>query len=449
MSGGALNLANASAGGVTVEALTPLVALTLTNTSGLSGGQTSVSNINTTNGSINIIDASASDTINLSGYLIASNGSILLQNKGTSPSSAIDVSGAIIYASGTAPGVGQVSIVIGDVPVAANLVAGITPAGIGGAQTVGGNVYLGSTGNTGGTFTQSGTTTLNALGRNIVINEGTSGGVISFSGSNSVTADPPVGAVQVSASSIYAAVDSAITSSIVSHTNVVSSSLSLPQSNPIEAANNSANLTAGITNAKIESCIDHATSSTRSLTTVVDKSPVDSIRTLERGVTLLSPESDKVVQTSFGSVSVAAHAVVMIMSFDGGVAVYNLHDDKRGAVAINTAGQTIKVGPGRSAVLTNRNIRCFEEINPAQTVAYRSLTALELLDGTKAFQSEFNIVSLLQAIGPLRQFVSTSAPANQKATKSMLKTAAILMQYGGARPYQPMTAPQLTANATR
>jgi len=170
-------------------------------------------------------------------------------------------------------------------------------------------------------------------------------------------------------------------------------------------------------------------------------------RNLERGVTLIAPDSNTTVHTGFGSVDVAANAVALIVAFDGGVAVYNLHDNKHDSIVVSRNNHRLSLTPGRNAILTSRNISSFEEVNPAQNVGYRRVAANSYDDGVKAFQAEFSLPSMFHSIGALKHLVSSSDARDQKTVRSMLKTAAILQSFGGgdAVPFEIMAAPRLTA----
>ncbi len=172
------------------------------------------------------------------------------------------------------------------------------------------------------------------------------------------------------------------------------------------------------------------------------------VQTLDNGATLLAPKTQTTLNTGFGSVDVAAGSVVMVMAFDGGLAVYNLHDTKSGAVRVTVGGNTVKLTPGQNAVMTSKQIRCFEEINPLQFATYRSMTAKDMGNGVQSFKSEFDIRSVLQNVGALRSMVKAQDSDTKRVVNSVLKTSAILSQLSGNQ-YQYMVAPAKTAMAIR
>ncbi len=85
--------------------------------------------------------------------------------------------------------------------------------------------------------------------------------------------------------------------------------------------------------------------------------PNNVTRTLQSGPLLLAPDKNEVVETPFGSVSVAAGSMALIVSSTKGLAVFNLHDSHKNAVVINGGGGTYAVNPGRSAVRFPRVMR--------------------------------------------------------------------------------------------
>ncbi len=173
-------------------------------------------------------------------------------------------------------------------------------------------------------------------------------------------------------------------------------------------------------------------------------STIESTR-LERGPLLISPSTNTVVQTDFGSVAVAAKSVVLILAFDGGIAVYNLHDSHKNAVVLSCGNHSRALAPGQNAVMTSRDVRFFEEINPAQSVSYRRMRATKFDDGVSSFCSEFNVLSMLHGYEPLKQLVRSAEPEKRKMSQSMLKTAAILAAVGSGEPFEYMVARPITA----
>jgi hypothetical protein len=171
-------------------------------------------------------------------------------------------------------------------------------------------------------------------------------------------------------------------------------------------------------------------------------------KTLRQGPLLLAPQHDTTVFTGAGRVDVAADAVALIIAFDGGVAVYNLHDYKRDSVVIHNNHRKLSIAPGRNAVLTTRDVHYFEEVNPAVFVGYRRLASQTFPEGTKTFLAEFSVPSLLCGLEPLNHLLRSRDSHEQKMAKSVLKTAAILMSIRDSSPYERMAIAEVTAMAS-
>ncbi len=121
---------------------------------------------------------------------------------------------------------------------------------------------------------------------------------------------------------------------------------------------------------------------------------------------------------------------------------------KSGAVQLKVGDQVVKLSPGQNAVITSKQINCFEEINPAQFVGYRSMTAKDWGNGVQGFTSEFSIGSMLSSVDALRDMVHSTDNDTRKTMGSMLKTCVILSQLGGQQ-YQAMVLPPKTAMALK
>jgi hypothetical protein len=399
--------------------------------------------IQTKGGGINLTVGSASGgTIKIasSSILTTSGGSITLQDNNTTSGSISFATAVIMHASGTAKGVGQVSVVIGPVPTT-GLAVGTIPATAPISLTSGtGTITYTTTINPSGTISATGTNVLNAAGRNVVFNEDGLAGSITLAGSDIITADPPVGAT---GTLVIPALSPASTVNIngispQAGVNIVAAPTPIsPNTSPDFAAALNHSRTAVVLPAALP-----VRSTTDPLKGKVTNS---SERFLEKGPMLIAPEVNTTIHSRFGSVDVVAHSVALIISFDGGIAAYNLHDIKRDSVVIHVGRHHLAVAPGRSAVITNRDVRCFEEVNPAEFVGYRRMTAADYNNGLKIFHGEFDARTMLLGVQPLREMARSGDSRDQKITRSLLKTTAIFMSLGDATPFQYMVAPRMTA----
>jgi urease gamma subunit len=311
-------------------------------------------------------------------------------------------------------------------------------------------------------------TILNAEGRNVVFSGGkATGTTITLQGNDTIIADPPVGAVTSAASTSASPVVSAAAYTPVSASAITTSSTApTSASASINAASDFT--TAGLSNlAAFNAASIISAAPTVTQTRLIDSdnqtasaSPVASVgqsrtlsggvsnvaeRRMDRGVLLLSPESNTRVKCGDATVDVAANSVALLVAFDGGVAVYNLHDTTRGAVAVAQGDHRLAIQPGRSLVITNRKVDYFEDVNPAEFVGYRRVAAKAYDDGIRTFQSEYNLFSLMQGLPPLKTMVASKDSRDKKAVASMMKTAAILLSTNDAMPFERMQPRRITA----
>ncbi|MBU6453259.1 MAG: hypothetical protein KGS72_15865 [Cyanobacteria bacterium REEB67] len=471
--------------------------------------------ISTKGGGINLISntpGAALSQINIGNgaQLLTSSGSILLQDSNTTSGKISLGTGVTMHASGTAAGIGQVSMVIGALPTSKQLVAGGPPIGTAPIYITSGGatITFASTALPRGTIISAGAgNILNAAGRNVVFSGGkASGTTITLAGNDTIIADPPVGAssstlvlpaatgassfmggltpVSGTASTLSSAATtpstSTSTATATSTTNFNNTNLSnLSALNSASAfaagsailSNAMSVLEAPIVTAEVKTVdTDLQTASTDSSSAIKPlqggivknargSAPAESTRSLtgavsnvaekqlDRGVMLFCPEVNTRVRCGNATIDVAADSLALLIAFDGGVAAYNMHDTKRDAVVITNGSHRLVVAPGRSGIITSRNVHYFEDVNPMETVGYRRVAAKAYEDGFKTFQAEFNLFSVMQGLPPLKAMVKSSDARERKISASMLKTAAILLSMSDASPFVLMPARRVTAMA--
>ncbi|MBS1992719.1 MAG: hypothetical protein JSS83_19510 [Cyanobacteria bacterium SZAS LIN-3] len=387
-------------------------------------------------------------SLDVNSSLSTKSGSIVIENDDTSNGKIVVNTGVNIHASGTAKGVGQVSLVLGPVPTT-GLLPGGTPLG-GFPPTVitsgGANVTYTTTANPTGTFTSAGAgNVLNAEGRNVVINANGNSGNIILNGNDVIVADPPAGAAASAASSSVSAPVAAVSANLGA-LNLASNLSSASISAPVLTASLTP-LLAGLSNLNANQLSANSQPAVRMNGGKPLAGGIANVAQafLGSGPMFIAPDVNTSVKTDFGSVDVAANSVALIIAFDGGIAVYNFHDDRRDSVVISSGAHKLSIAPGRHAVITNRNVHYFQEVNPAEFVGYRKMKGRTYTDGIKTFAGEFDLRTLLQGVEPLKQMVRSTEARDQRVTRSMLKTAAILMSIGDSTPFEYMAAPRLSA----
>lgn len=444
---------------------------------------------------------------------ISSNfGNIELGN--TRPGGQINIgSDVIIHGSGAVTALNQGNVYIyNDTARPTGTAPGITPPGVTIDETGGGKVTFGSNfpPNPAGTITADPTDIFQALGRNLSFNNVF--GTITVGANAVITADPPplqVGvqifgadtttsaahsnnapALQATALATFAS-NSAASNTVPTQNSTQQSSANVPNF-LIDSAQNllsalSTINTVGLNNAQLtdlssvqtaqlnsaqvssnatllstasvgdiaatlpQASEEPQTSDSHSSRTLIGQVSNAQTRKLDRGPLLVAPENDIVVETPFGKVNVAAKTLALMIASDTGVAIYNLHDVRKGALTVTTnVGHTFNVTPGTSAVLVNSHDKQFEDVNPARFVRYRQPVAKLLNNSHKLYRAEFEILSLLNGLPAVKDLMTSENKETRKTMMNVLKTAAILMQLSGnAEPFKFICKPDVTAMNSR
>ncbi|MFA6209200.1 MAG: S-layer family protein [Candidatus Obscuribacterales bacterium] len=422
--------------------------------------------------------------------LTTDDGNITLQNTynangSNRPSIAIGDSVNIHGSSFGSLDTGNVYIVLGAVPTTANLRPGVAPTG--GSPTINGTVYFGTNSNPNGSITTSEGVGLYGLDRNLVFNTGNQPSSQITVGSNTtIVADPPLapgvtvadfGTMHYSPTGINASIAAAATAGA----NTSDTSTALPaitaSSMPSASSPLNAGQTAAASGVRSLSEVASAALSTlpeavgsaltrylsapnnNSLASLLSVSGINQIpqkssvisgnvassRTdtklagtvsnavrhqVDTGAMLLAPERNTIIETPYGSVGIAAGSVALLIAFDKGLAVYDLHDNRKDSVVLTSGNHSTSLIPGRSAVLTHSSVKTFEDINPVRFVGYRRMSSRAVSEQTKLYQAEFEVLSMVRGLKPLSSLSSSTNPKTRKTVDNLLKTAAILLEMG-------------------
>ncbi|PZM79026.1 MAG: hypothetical protein DKT66_21300 [Candidatus Melainabacteria bacterium] len=167
---------------------------------------------------------------------------------------------------------------------------------------------------------------------------------------------------------------------------------------------------------------------------------------LTDGSILFAPLHDTQVQTPKGAVRVAANAIALISVSEAGLSVFDLDDQHKGSVSVESNGHNVVLSPGRHVMITPHHKAEFAQLNPIETIAHRALSS-NVKNGHRAHMSEFSVLSAIDSVKPLKALACSSHPNARKIAGRMMKTTAILMQLGGSsgEQYQHYFRPRMTA----
>ncbi|MBS2007962.1 MAG: hypothetical protein JST01_13030 [Cyanobacteria bacterium SZAS TMP-1] len=432
----------------------------------------SLGNISTTNGNLTVASAAQKLTILSNSLISSNNGNIYLQDLDTSKTNTPLISfqsGSVVHGVGPAKNLnqGQVFISIGPTPASNTLALGIKPANATINQIGFFNLFFGTFDNFSGSITVTDKTDiLTAANRTLSFNTtkdypATS---ITLAANVQITADPPPPAGTDYTTPFWNSLSNAPVKQMTVEAmsglgtnlnNVAITSLPVSQNVQNHALINAPEFSApvntntlsvlgGLSNSTVTSTINSRQFSPHPLTGVVSNTDG---QLLESGAKLLAPDTQTRLNTPHGTVDIAAGAVVLIVSTDDYLSVFDLHDSHRQAVTVTSAGRRITLVPGRNIVFTDSN-RTFGEINPAQFVGYRKVRHSSINESRKLIESEFEIMSLVRGLKPLQAMLTSDSARTRRTMCSMIKTAAILMNVSQSNePFRLITAPQITACA--
>ncbi len=162
------------------------------------------------------------------------------------------------------------------------------------------------------------------------------------------------------------------------------------------------------------------------------------IRTIEHnervvissGTILFVPFKTTTVETPNGIVHIDAKAVALVSSTDAGLAVYDLEDQHKGSVSVESNGHNVVLSPGRHVMITKHHGAEFAQINAVETIAHRNVQSI-VKNGHTAHTSEFSLLSALDTVKPLKALAMSKHVHAKQIADRMMKTTAIILQIGG------------------
>jgi len=164
---------------------------------------------------------------------------------------------------------------------------------------------------------------------------------------------------------------------------------------------------------------------------------------LFEGTTLFIPEKDMVVKTRHGQVNLKAKSVVLVTSSDNELAVYDIHDDRKGATTVTFGDMTFKLAPGRHVVITTNESGDFAMANAIELIPHTDVVRAETGESHTAWTSEFSIPAAINSVNALKSITVSDNPDLQKVSGKIMKTAAILLHMRGGA-YKHYLRPRVT-----
>ncbi len=166
---------------------------------------------------------------------------------------------------------------------------------------------------------------------------------------------------------------------------------------------------------------------------------------LKSGNVLFVPLKATTVETPNGIVHIDAKAVALVSTSDTGLAVYDIEDQHKGSVSVESNGHNQVLSPGRHVMITKHVTAEFGQVNAVETIAHRNLQSI-VKNGYRAHTSEFSVLTAMDTVKPLKAMAMSNHPQAKHIADRMMKTTAILLQLGGnGGQYQHYFKPRMTA----
>ncbi|MBX9671377.1 MAG: hypothetical protein K2X93_27560 [Candidatus Obscuribacterales bacterium] len=164
---------------------------------------------------------------------------------------------------------------------------------------------------------------------------------------------------------------------------------------------------------------------------------------LFEGTTLFIPDGDLELDTRHGRIHIGSRAVVLVSSSENEVAVYDIHDHKKGSVSVHIDGKKLTLAPGRHIVITTDQTGDFAMANAIESIPHCDIAKIQNSETKKVFTSEFSIPATIQSVSALKSLTVSQEPELQKVSHNIMKTAAIVMYMRGSQ-YKHYLRPRVT-----
>lgn len=444
-----------------------------------SAGGLEIGSISTNSGSILVKNSSGSISVSNSAHLIANNGSITINALNSSASDVYIGANSIIETAGANGG--NVSIAIGALPRRGTNT--LVPSGVTVNRVGSGEAFFGP----GGLNTSAGNISINAINKNVILNNiSQTGRVISIGANAVITADPPSATPLITkpaesalepASSKYlgyitplssdlkdvpsqllngsTAVDSIHLNSQLGTLGPYGLTQRIPsQSVPfggVQTVDNDDLHNHYVLDAFVWCEKDLGICKTASLlparaATNETTGSTNDLATLTGGSVLFAPQKHTKLKTPFGCVEMEAGTLSLLVATEHSLCLYDLHDTKKGSISLTVENKVFALSPGNCMVIAKQHVSSFHEVNPMEAVGYRRLKEANYGNNFKVFHSEFSVLHAMNVVKPLGLLMATSHPDGRRLTGQFLKTTAILLHLSGnCQEYTFYPKPSLSA----
>jgi hypothetical protein len=153
---------------------------------------------------------------------------------------------------------------------------------------------------------------------------------------------------------------------------------------------------------------------------------IDSGTAAKPSAAFLSPESETELSLKYGTLHLMPGSLVLLVSAEDTVAVYDLHDGKDSDVFVECEGQKFPLTPGREVTLASARHEDFASACPMPFVAYYPPEKKQISAGVVSFTCKYDVYTLIFRYKPFRELLTSTNPKLRKVAEKVLKTSSIM-----------------------
>ncbi len=121
-------------------------------------------------------------------------------------------------------------------------------------------------------------------------------------------------------------------------------------------------------------------------------------------------------------------SLVLAISADDALSIYDLHDGNANAVYIMADNQKFPLSPGKHITLARPHCTNFAAVNKLPFVGYFSADFEQLSSGTVCFHGKYDINSLIFRFAPFKALLNSKEPKTRRVAEKVVKNAVIMNQ---------------------
>jgi hypothetical protein len=162
----------------------------------------------------------------------------------------------------------------------------------------------------------------------------------------------------------------------------------------------------------------------------------ESASSVKPEIKFYGPDGDSDVETKFGNLHVSGGSLVLAVTSEDSLSLYDLHDGRDKSVYITADNQKFSLVPGGHITIAHPRSKTFAAVNRLPFVAYQSADFQQIDDALICFHGTYDINSLIFRFAPFKTLLNSKDPKVRRVAENVVKTAVVINQYATYRNYQ-------------